>query len=217
MGKFTKTRKSIIEFGCMLLDNGLIVGTWGNLSARVDGTDYIAITPSGRNYRSLESEDIVVVDLEGTIISGDLKPSSEMALHLAIYKSRPDINAVIHTHSVFASACAVARQAIPPIVEDVVQLVGGTVKVAEYALNGSNQLAQNAVTALGENNAVLLANHGVVGCGTNLNEAKVACELVEKAAQIYIYANQLPGEAKVLADDDVAVMHDYYLKYYRQS
>ena len=217
MGKFTKTRKSIIEFGCMLLDNGLIVGTWGNLSARVDGTDYIAITPSGRNYRSLESEDIVVVDLEGTIISGDLKPSSEMALHLAIYKSRPDINAVIHTHSVIASACAVARQAIPPIVEDVVQLVGGTVKVAEYALNGSNQLAQNAVTALGENNAVLLANHGVVGCGTNLNEAKVACELVEKAAQIYIYANQLPGGAKVLADDDVAVMHDYYLKYYRQS
>lgn len=80
-----------------------------------------------------------------------------------------------------------------------------------------NQLAQNAVTALGENNAVLLANHGVVGCGTNLNEAKVACELVEKAAQIYIYANQLPGGAKVLADDDVAVMHDYYLKYYRQS
>ena len=217
MGKFTKTRKSIIEFGCMLLDNGLIVGTWGNLSARVDGTDYIAITPSGRNYRILESEDIVVVDLEGTIISGDLKPSSEMALHLAIYTSRPDINAVIHTHSVFASACAVARQAIPPIVEDVVQLVGGTVKVAEYALNGSNQLAQNAVTALGENNAVLLANHGVVGCGTNLNEAKVACELVEKAAQIYIYANQLPGGAKVLADDDVAVMHDYYLKYYRQS
>lgn len=217
MGKFTKTRKSIIEFGCMLLDNGLIVGTWGNLSSRVEGTDYIAITPSGRNYRSLDSDDIVIVDLEGNIISGELKPSSEMALHLAIYQERSDINAIIHTHSIFASACAVARHEIPPIVEDVVQLVGGTVKVAEYALNGSIKLAQNAVTALGENNAVLLANHGVVGCGTNLNEAKVACELVEKAAQIYIYANQLPGGAKVLADDDVAIMHDYYLKYYRQS
>ena len=217
MGKFTKTRKNIIEIGCMLLDNGLIVGTWGNLSSRVEGTDYIAITPSGRNYRSLDSDDIVIVDLEGNIISGELKPSSEMALHLAIYQERSDINAIIHTHSIFASACAVARHEIPPIVEDVVQLVGGTVKVAEYALNGSIKLAQNAVTALGENNAVLLANHGVVGCGTNLNEAKVACELVEKAAQIYIYANQLPGGAKVLADDDVAIMHDYYLKYYRQS
>ena len=124
---------------------------------------------------------------------------------------------VLSSLAIFASACAVARHEIPPIVEDVVQLVGGTVKVAEYALNGSIKLAQNAVTALGENNAVLLANHGVVGCGTNLNEAKVACELVEKAAQIYIYANQLPGGAKVLADDDVAIMHDYYLKYYRQS
>lgn len=217
MGKITKTRKSIIEFGCMLLDSGLIVGTWGNLSSRVEGTDYVAITPSGRNYRTLDTEDIVIVDLDGNVVNGELKPSSEMALHLAIYKERNDINSIIHTHSVFASACAVARHDIPPIVEDVVQLVGGTVKVAEYALNGSVKLAQNAVEALGENNAVLLANHGVVGCGTNLNEAKVACELVEKAAQIFIYANQLPGGAKVLADDDVDVMHDYYLKYYRQS
>lgn len=109
---------------------------------------------------------------------------------MEIYSAHPDIQAIIHTHSIYATACAVAYQAIQPIVEDLVQLVGGGVAVAEYAICGSDQLAKNAVEALGENNAVLLANHGVVGCGINLHEARIVCEVVEKSAQIFICANQ---------------------------
>lgn len=214
--KTKQIKAEIIKYGCMLLDSGLIVGTWGNLSARIPGTDYVAITPSGRNYRTLSLEDIVILNVFGEVIEGELKPSSESALHLEIYKARPDIQSVIHTHSIYATACAVAKQAIPPIVEDLVQLVGGGVAVAEYAICGSDQLAQNAVKALGENNAVLLANHGVVGCGTNLHEAKVACEVVEKSAQIFICANQFTGGAQQINDKDVEIMHDFYLKYYRQ-
>jgi L-fuculose-phosphate aldolase len=209
-------KTEIIKYGCMLLDSKLIVGTWGNLSARIPNTDYVAITPSGKDYRTLSLEDIAVLNLSGKFIEGNFKPSSESALHLEIYSARPNIQAIIHTHSIYATACAVAYQAIPPIVEDLVQLVGGGVAVAEYAICGSDQLAKNAVEALGENNAVLLANHGVVGCGTNLHEAKVACEVVEKSAQIFICANQFTCGAQKINDDDVEIMHDFYLNHYRQ-
>jgi L-fuculose-phosphate aldolase len=209
-------KTEIIKYGCMLLDSKLIVGTWGNLSARIPNTDYVAITPSGKDYRTLSLEDIAVLNLSGKFIEENFKPSSESALHLEIYSARPNIQAIIHTHSIYATACAVAYQAIPPIVEDLVQLVGGGVAVAEYAICGSDQLAKNAVEALGENNAVLLANHGVVGCGTNLHEAKVACEVVEKSAQIFICANQFTCGAQKINDDDVEIMHDFYLNHYRQ-
>ncbi|MEG6586036.1 class II aldolase/adducin family protein [Dendrosporobacter sp. 1207_IL3150] len=208
-------KEKIISCGCELLDSGLIVGTWGNLSARVPNTPFIAITPSGRNYKTLSINDIVLVDIDGNVFNGDLKPSSELSLHLAIYKKRKDVAAIIHTHSVFASACAVSRHAIPPIVEDVVQCVGGSVEVADYALNGTPELAENAVKALGIKNAVLLANHGLVCCAGTLDEAMTACALVEKAAQIFIYAKQI-GDVKILSIADTKVMHEFYLNEYRK-
>lgn len=206
-------KTQIITYGCALLDSGLVVGTWGNLSARVPGSDLIAVTPSGRNYRSLTADDIVIVNMEASVIRGRLKPTSELALHLAVYRERKEVMAVIHTHSVFASAFAVAGQPIPPIVEDVAQMVGGSIDVAQYALNGTDELAENAVKALGAKNAVLLANHGLVCCGKTLGEAMLACELVEKTAQIFIYAKQL-ANAKVLCDQDVGVMHKQYIEDY---
>lgn len=208
-------RTEILSVGCAMLDKGLVAGTWGNISARIPGTSLIAITPSGKGYREITSNDIVIVDVTGRIIEGIFKPSSELPLHLAIYKARADVQAIVHTHSVFASACAVAHQNIPPIIEDLVQLVGGGVEVADYALPGTDKLAENIVVSLGEKNAVLMANHGVVGCGQSLTEGMMACELVEKAAQIYIYANQIGG-AKVLSAEDVAVMHEFYVEYYRE-
>ena len=207
-------RTEILSIGCAMLDKGLVAGTWGNISSRVPGTSLIAITPSGKGYREISPTDIVLVNHDGRTIEGNFKPSSELPLHLAIYKARADIQAIVHTHSVFASACAVAHKNIPPIIEDLVQLVGGGVEVADYALPGTEELAKNIVVALGEKNAVLLANHGVVGCGQSLTEGMMACELVEKAAQIYIYANQIGG-AQILSDKDVAVMHDFYVEYYR--
>jgi len=207
-------KNDILQTGFKLVDKNLVAGTWGNISARTACNRLIAITPSGRDYRELQSDDIVLVDYNGKVIEGRLVPSSELPLHSAIYQARSDVKAIVHTHSVFASACAVARKPIPPIIEDLVQLAGGAIEVAAYALPGTKELADNAVQALGSRNAVLLANHGVIGCGQSLTEAFTACELVEKAAQIFIYANQLGG-AVVLSEEDVACMHTFYLEQYR--
>lgn len=207
-------RLQVIKAGHELLKKGLVAGTWGNISSRIPESNLIAVTPSGCNYLNLSEKDIVIVDLEGNVIDGTLKPTSELLLHLTIYNARKDVQAIVHTHSVFASALAVAHKSIPPIIEDLVQLAGGSVDVAQYALPGTNELAQNAVKALGTKNAVLMANHGAVGCGQSLREAMTACELVEKSAQIYIYANQIGG-ANVLSDNDIKIMHDFYKEHYR--
>ncbi|MDD4601946.1 L-fuculose phosphate aldolase [bioreactor metagenome] len=214
MDTAVEVRAGILKIGCALLEKGLVAGTWGNISARLPAIDRIAVTPSGRNYRDLEDSDIVLTDLEGNVIAGQLKPSSELKMHLEIYKARSDVMAIIHTHSIFASSCAVANTSIPPIIEDLVQLIGGSVDVAKYALPGTNELAKNVVAALGDKGAALLCNHGVVCCGGNLCEAFLGCELVERAAQMYIYASQLGG-ARELSREDVKVMHDFYLEHYR--
>lgn len=208
-------RLDIVAAGKELLQKGLVAGTWGNISARIPGEEgRIAITPSGQDYRTLAKTEITIIGINGDIFEGG-QPSSEMPMHLAIYAGRSDIRAIVHTHSIFASACAVARRPIPPVIEDLVQLVGGQVEVAEYALPGTPELAKSATLALGDKQAVLLANHGLVGCGLTLGEAMLACELVEKAAQIYLYANQLGG-AYALDEADVAVMRRFYLEKYRQ-
>lgn len=191
-----------------------MAGTWGNISVRIS-ENLFAITPSGRNYRTIQPEDIVIVNASGETIEGQLTPSSELPLHLAVYAARPDIGGIVHTHSVFASACAVSRRPIPPIIEDLVQLAGGEISVAPYALPGTQELANNTVHALAGKFAVLLANHGVVACGKTLSEAMTAAELVEKAAQIFSWA-QLLGGAVPLSDEDVAGMHSFYLEHYRQ-
>lgn len=207
-------RTSIVKAGVSLLDDGLVTGTWGNISVRADECLF-AVTPSGRGYRTLQPEDIVVVTADGTPVEGSLRPSSELPLHLAIYQARPDIGAIVHTHSTFASACAVARRAIPPIIEDLVQAVGGEVSVAPYALPGTCELGCGAVDALADKYAVLLANHGAVACGKTLSEAMLVAQLIEKAAQIFCWAHTLGG-AVPLSAEDVAGMHRFYLEHYRQ-
>lgn len=206
-------RRNIIESSKTLLKTGLVTGTWGNLSVRLNN-DQILITPSGRPYDILESEDLSLISLSGTRISGPYNPSSEWPLHVAIYQARPDIKAVVHTHSLFASACAVAHVSIPPIIEDLVQVVGGEIAVADYALPGTEKLAEQAVKHLGTKQAVLLANHGFVGCGSDLAEAIMVCQLGEKAAQILVYAKQL-GSIYPLSEEDVSLMHKFYETHYK--
>ncbi|MEW6573268.1 MAG: class II aldolase/adducin family protein [Bacillota bacterium] len=211
-----KARERVARSGIKMAQAGLVVGTWGNVSCRVSREDLVVITPSGMAYDSLQPQDIVVVNLDGEIVEGERRPSTELELHLAIYRARPDVQAVMHTHSVFASAMAVARQPIPPVVEDVAQIVGGQVPVAEYAPPGSRQLARNVVSALGQGNAVLLCNHGVVGVGGSLDEAFVVCQIVEKAAQVYLWAG-LAGTPAVLSEKEVADLRRDYLTFYGQN
>ena len=205
-------RQQIVAAGLKMIEQKMIAGSWGNLSIKIN-TSCCAITPSGRSYDSLNTEDIVVVDMQGNKIVGALIPSSETPLHLAVYKAIPEAQAIVHTHSIYASACAAMHKLIPALIEDLVQIIGGSVDVAEYALPGTEALAANAVKALQNKKAALLANHGVVCWGSSLNSALMTAEIVEKAAQIYCICETMGG-AKLLPESDIAVMHDFYKQHY---
>jgi L-fuculose-phosphate aldolase len=186
---------------------GLVAGSSGNVSRRVEGPEgapLVAITPSRVPYHRLTAADILVIDFEGDPVEGEGVPSSETLAHLAVYRACADVGAVIHTHSIYASALAVAGLEIPPLLDEQVVVLGGSVPVAEYAMAGSQELADKACTALGEGNAVLLHNHGVLGVGADLEEAASVCELVERLAQIYVLALAL-GQVTPLPERVVEV------------
>ena len=176
---------------------GLTVGSSGNVSKRlamhVDGRGLMAITPSRIAYEDMRAEDVLIVDMDIEPVLGEGVPSSESLLHAEIYGRRSDAGAVIHTHSAYATAAAVAGVDIPLIIDEMALVVGGTVTVSEYAFPSSEALARNVCDALGERNAALIRNHGVVGVGASLDEALQVCELVEHAAKVMVYASLLGG------------------------
>lgn len=183
---------------------GLVVGTSGNVSRRAreleDGRALMAITPFGVEYDALKPQDILVTDMDIEPVEGSGIPSSESLLHAEIYRRRSDVGAVMHTHSAFATAAAVAGVDIPLIIDEMAIVVGGEVKVSEYAFPSSDSLAANVCDALSSRNAALIRNHGVVGVGADLNEALKVCELVEHAARVLLYASALGGAAPLPAD-----------------
>lgn len=210
-----KARERITKFGTKILATNLVLGTWGNVSCFLPEEKLVVITPSGVNYEKLRPTMTVVLNMQGEVEEGELKPSSEAKVHLAIYASRPDVGAIVHTHSPYASALAVARMPIPTILEDMAALIGGEVAVAEYARAGSDQLAENTVRSLDDKNAVLLANHGVVGVGRNLEEAFNVCMMVERCAHIYLMAKRA-GSIHTLSQQDVEIIRKFYLTQYGQ-
>ena len=155
---------------------------------------------AGADDDTMKAEDIVLVDMEGQRVEGKLVPSIETMLHVAIYKARKKVCAVVHTHAVFGSAIAVMGREIPSLLDDQVTLLGGEIRVAAYALPGSPELANNAVGALGPRNAVVLANHGTLAVGRDLREAFNNCELLEKTARVYVLAMGLGALTPVPAD-----------------
>jgi len=208
------SREELLATAKAVVLEGLVVSPWGNLSLRTNKDSFL-ITPSGVDYNIMHADDLVEIGLNGKIKEGKLKPSSEYHLHLEIYKARNDIKAIVHTHSSYASAFAVARKPLPAVVEDLAQIVGGDVEVAKYAPPGSETLAKNAVTALGKKFAVLLANHGIVGVGRDMEEALRVVRVVEKGAKIALLSNILGG-AVLLEATDIKAMHDFYLNKYGQ-
>ena len=132
-------RKLVCDSGKQLLAEGYVSGTWGNISLRIDGT-FMAITPSGREYETMVDEDIVIVNYRDHSFEGDIKPSSEFKLHTEIYRTRKNINAVIHTHQMNASTVASARREVPPILDDMAQIIGPSVKCADYALPNTKKI-----------------------------------------------------------------------------
>ena len=204
--RWTEEKRAVISAAREMAAQGLVTGSSGNLSVRLpaepDGRPLIAVTPAGRPYASLSEDDIAVVDFDVEQVEGDLAPSSETLLHVAIYQARPDAGAVIHTHSIFASVAAVAGLEIPPIIDEITITIGGAVQVSEYAFPGSEELANNVCAALGERNAALIRNHGAVGIGNDPLQALDVCALVERTAQVFFYTSLL-GKASELPPDVV--------------
>ncbi|MEA4828319.1 class II aldolase/adducin family protein [Clostridium sp. JNZ J1-5] len=212
MGNYLKEKNDVIQAGKSMLKEGYTVGTWGNISVRSDDGKYMIITPSGVDYEIITPEMMSVVDMDGNLISGK-KPSIEAGLHLAIYKKRQDVNAIMHSHSIYTCAIAATREEVPPVLDEMAQIVGGGIKVAEYALPGSAELAENCVTALGDRMAVLLANHGGVCVGRDMKDAYKITKVVEVSLQSYCLAKSI-GSPVTLSDEQVGFMRDFFLNAY---
>jgi L-fuculose-phosphate aldolase len=193
-----------------MLAKGLVEGTAGNISARqADGT--VCVTPSSIDYGEMALEDLVVVDLDGKVVSGERSPSSELPLHLAAYNAFDDVGSVIHSHPVHATMFAVARQPIPSCIDEFTIYVGGDVRVTEYAMSGNKHVGSNAVAALEGRGAALLANHGLVAVGPSPAKALHITALVERSAFIIWGARQL-GEIHHLpekVDKQFAGVYEY--------
>ncbi len=205
-------REQLVNAGLRLVKEGLVSRTWGNISMKVNDSEML-ITPSGRIYEELVSADMVLVNFKTDKYEEHLKPSSEFKLHTEIYRSRPEINAVIHTHQMNASTCAAARREVPPILDDMAQIIGPSVRVADYALPSTKKIVRVTVKALKGRNAALMANHGAVCIGRDLDEAFVVCQVLEKACRAFIEAEFLGG-AKHINKFEAWVMHQVYLKKY---
>jgi L-fuculose-phosphate aldolase len=174
-------RQSLVDHGRRLVAGGYVVGADGNLSVR--SGDGVLITPSRVPYERLTSEQVASIDLFGL---GDESRSSEWAVHCLIYRARPDVMAVIHAHPVYACVLAVRRERLEALLDEVGPVLGGAVEVAEYALSGTRELGSRAVAGLGTRHAVILANHGTVTVGGDLEEAFYRLEVLERAAHVQV-------------------------------
>jgi L-ribulose-5-phosphate 4-epimerase len=192
MGKYDSYKDSVLESSLWLLENGYFGsqrGSGGNVSVRIDKGDLMAITPSSVQYHELSAGDICVVDFDISVIEGGLKPSVEAGMHSIIYKMRPDVHAVVHTHQIFGSVFAVISEPIPALFDEIAFSLGHMVEVVPYALSGSADLVNNVRAKLSNNaNAYILQNHGILALGKNLDKALLHAELLEKAAQVYSMA-----------------------------
>ena len=175
-----------------LLEKGLVEGTSGNLSARMEGGT-IAVTPSSLDYRIMTPDDIVIVSAEGDIVAGERGPTSEKYLHLAVQNAYEDIAVCIHSHAVHATMFAVAHQDIPSCIDEFTVYLGGDIRCTEYCPSGSAELGEQVVKALENRGAALIANHGMVAVGTTMPKAMHNTALVERSAKIIWGAKQLGG------------------------
>lgn len=206
-----KEREQVIEYSLKLLSERLTNGTAGNVSIFNREKGLVAISPTGVNYSELTPEMISIVDLEGKLIEG-LKPSSELEMHMILYRNREDVNAVIHTHPVYTTVLACLRQDLPAI-DYMIAVTGATkVKCAEYASYGTKELAENAYKAMGSSLAVILANHGLTTAGKDIANAFNITVQVEYISNLYIKARNI-GEPIILPDNEMNSMLERFKTY----
>jgi L-ribulose-5-phosphate 4-epimerase len=208
-------RREICLLNQELPRNGLVAWTSGNVSGRDPKSGLVVIKPSGIRYEQLTPENMVVVDLQGQVVEGPLKPSSDTLAHVYVYNKRPDVNGVVHTHSRFATAWAAVGRPIPPVLTAICDEFGGPIPVGAYAKIGGDEIGQEIVRSIGSSPAILMQNHGVFTVGKTPEAAVKAAVMVEDAAQTLFYAYQL-GTPEEIPADEVARAHRRYLEQYGQ-
>ena len=204
-----KEREQVVEYGMKLVDSGLVVGTFGNISVYNPEKNLMAISPSGMDYHLTTAADIVIMTPDAKIIDGNNKPSSEMDLHRIFYQKRPGIHSVIHTHSSYATTLACLHWSIEPI-HYIIAYGGADIPCTPYVKIGSYELAQAAFDAMGADRyACLLGNHGLVACGSSISYAFDIAQQIEFVSQIY-YRTRVAGGGVCLDDADMeGILHSF--------
>lgn len=210
-----KLREELAELHQELPKNNLVMWTGGNVSARDSETGLVAIKASGIRYEDMRPEHMVIVDLYGKIVKGDFKPSSDVYSHLYIYKHRPDVGGVVHTHSRYATAFAAVGRAIPCVLTAMADEFGGSIPCGGFALIGDEAIGKVVVESIGKSPAVLLKNHGVFTIGKNATSAVKAAVMTEDVAATVWMAMQI-GTPDVIPQDDVDKLHHRYTHVYGQ-
>lgn len=206
-----KLKEEVVRWAKELTLRNLTVGTGGNVSCLEQSTGYMLITPSGMEYLALQTEDLVVMDLNGRVVEGRWKPSSEWRMHAEVYKQRPEIQAVVHAHSTYATAVSCLQQELPAI-HYMVALAGKSVPCAPYATFGSEELAERACETMAEGRAVLLANHGIVTAAESLSTAFRILEEIEQVAKLYCITKSM-GNPVVLSEEEMQKMQQLFRSY----
>lgn len=213
--KFESERKQIINAALKLDKYGLIALSGGNVSSRMTSGE-ILVTPSGMIYEDMAAEDVLVVDIEGNVIEGERAASVDTAALLYIYKHMPNVNAVIHTHQPYATAVSLVEDELPCIVTTLANATKGAVKVLPFASAASIDMGVETVKHAGDQLAVILRNHGVIGLGSTLKEALYACVYLEEAAKTYVYAHSISHNVSQLTPAQVEQAVNIF-KYYGQG
>ena len=210
-----KLKEQLVELHLELPRNNLVVWTGGNVSARDPETGLVAIKASGIRYEEMRPEHMVVVDLDGNIVEGDYKPSSDVHSHLYIYKHRPDVGGVVHTHSAYATAFAAVNKPIPVVLTAIADEFGGPIPCGGFALIGDDAIGKVVVESIGNSPAVLLKNHGVFTVGKNAKSAVKAAVMTEDNARTVWLAMQI-GVPDEIPAEDVEKLHQRYMNVYGQ-
>lgn len=208
-------RKEISQFHQELPRNNLVAWTSGNVSGRDPESGLVVIKPSGIRYEHLTPENMVVVDLDGKVVEGKHKPSSDTFAHVYVYRQRPDVNGIVHTHSTFATAWAAVGRPIPAVLTAICDEFGGPIPVGAYAKIGGNEIGQEIVRSIGSSPAILMKNHGVFTLGKTPEAAVKAAVMIEDVARTVFYAMQL-GQPDEIPAEEVARAHRRYLEEYGQ-
>lgn len=209
--EFSKIRKEIIRFGRKLVERRLTVGTGGNLSFFVRDRDIVLVTPSGIDYFDMDPGDIVMTSPEGNIINSYRNPTTELDLHLALYSLRPDVNAVIHSHSIFATTLASLGWEIPAF-SYLVALIGDRVPLAPYDTFGSKGLAEKVSSAIGAYKGILMENHGQISVGKDLTSAFSVAETIEFLSELY-WRSRCVGMPTLLEEEEIKRVMEKFSNY----